>query len=83
MSELELINHTKLNLAGSDLSRKHVGPMSDDTPRRSPSAFKGVASGRTGVLGGSRRPTKPVGPKSVPLVRDRGHPLTGERAPRP
>jgi hypothetical protein len=55
MSELELINHTKLNFAGSDLSRKHVGPMSDDTPRRSPSAFKGVASGRTGVLGGSRR----------------------------
>jgi hypothetical protein len=28
--------------------------MSDDTPRRFPSAFKGVASGRTGVRGGPR-----------------------------
>ena len=29
-------------------------PMSDDTPRRFPSAFRGVASGRTGVRGGPR-----------------------------
>jgi len=28
--------------------------MSDDTPRRFPSAFKDVASGRTGVHGGPR-----------------------------
>jgi len=28
--------------------------MNDDTPRRFPSAFKGVASGRTGVRGGPR-----------------------------
>jgi hypothetical protein len=28
--------------------------MSDDTPRRIPSAFRGVASGRTGVRGGPR-----------------------------
>ena len=52
MSELEFINHTKLNFAGC---RKNVGlPMSDDTPRRFPSAFKGVASGRAGVRGGPR-----------------------------
>jgi hypothetical protein len=28
--------------------------MSDDTPRRFPSALKGVASGRAGVRGGPR-----------------------------
>ena len=28
--------------------------MSDDTPRRFPSAFKGVASGRTGAHAGPR-----------------------------
>jgi hypothetical protein len=56
MSELEFINHTKLNFAEtSDLSRKDVGlPMSDDIPRRFPSAFKGAASGCTRVRGGPR-----------------------------
>ena len=56
MSEVEFIDHTKLNFAGtSDLDRKDVGrSMSDDTPRRFPSAFKGVASGRAGVRGGRR-----------------------------
>jgi hypothetical protein len=44
VTELEFINHTKLNLAGTS----DVGlPMSDDTSRQ-------LASGRTGVLGGSR-----------------------------
>jgi hypothetical protein len=35
---------------------RHVGPLKpmSDTPRRLPSSFKGVASGRTAVRGGSR-----------------------------
>jgi hypothetical protein len=47
MSELEFINHAKLNLQEPAIYVARDLPMSDDTSRQ-------IASGHTGVLGGSR-----------------------------